>query len=333
MWSGLTALLDSIKIPEQTPIDRPQYHVKRIPKVENHWFGRAQSGAPCLLLRTKDGLLKAPMRLASIEVSFAIPCNISITGGEQRTEKLTAIVCTASDRVVQEYFAHVCETILQIVGGFPSLEEVDEAVLRLVDLFQKLSGPPRRSIIGLFGELYVIFVANSPAAAVEAWRSAADDRFDFSVDDVRLEVKASGTRQRAHEFSMEQCSPPANTDGVLISLFVETSGGGMSLRDLIERIERKLDGNADLLLKLQETVAGGLGDDVSVALSIRFDERLTRSSLRVYTLESVPAVRGQLPATVSRVRFRSDLSYVPVADTRALASRNKKLKELLPKKS
>jgi hypothetical protein len=332
MRSGLASLLETIDIPANRQEVGLQYHVKPIPNHEGHYFGRANSGAPCLLLSAKDSTLKAPIRLAAIEVSFAAPCTMTIGGDTERTETLTAIICTASDRVVQGYFAHVCETILQIVGASPSLEQVVEAVRRLVDLFQRLSAPARRSVVGLFGELYVIHIAGSPVEAAAAWRSTTDDRFDFSVENVRLEVKASGTRQRAHEFSLEQCSPPPNTDGVLVSLFVEASGGGISLLDLIERIEEQLGGDAFLLLKLQETIAEGLGNNVSAALSMRFDESLARSSLQVYELAAIPAVRERVPVEVSQVRFRSDLSRSLVADTVVLASRNMRLKSLLPRR-
>lgn len=333
MHSGLASLLETIDVPADCPGASLQYHVKPIPNYEGHYFGRTSRGAPCLLLSAKDSSLKAPIRLAAIEVSFAIPCTITIEGDTERTETLSAVTCTATDRVVQNYFAHVCETILHIVGASPSLEQVVEAVRRLVDLFQRLSAPARRSVVGLFGELYVIHIANSPAEAVAAWRSTMDDRFDFSVDNVRLEVKASGTRQRAHEFSMEQCSPPPDTDGVLVSLFVEASGGGTSLLNLIERIEEQLGGDAALLLKLQEVIAEGLGNNASAALSMRFDESVARSSLQVYELAAIPAVREQIPAEVSQVRFRSDLSRMTAANTTALASRNNKLKSLLPRRS
>ena len=332
MRSRLSSLLETIHIPACVPRNGLQYHVKAIPSFERHYFGRTSLGAPCLLLRASDSSLRAPIRLAAIEVNFAIPCTVAVVGHEQRTETLTAITCTATDHIIQGYFARICETILDIVGPSPSLAEVVEAVRRLVDLFQRLTGPARRSVSGLIGELYVIYAADSPVAAVEAWRSTADDRFDFSVDDVRLEVKVTSTRQRVHDFSLEQCSPPPNTDGVLISLFIEASGGGMSLLDLIERIEERLGGDADLLLKLQETIAEGLGESASAALSMRFDESLAKSSLQVYELVSIPAVRGQLPDEVSQVRFRSDISRTPVADTNAFAHRNWRLRHLLPRK-
>ena len=331
MSSGLAELLLAIDVSQSAEGDL-RYLVKSIPNFESHYFGRTNLGAPCLLLSAIDSSIKAPIRLAAIEVSFAIPCKFTLTSGKEKTETLTAIVCTTDDEIVRGYFAHVCELILHIVGASPSLQEIVEAVRRLVDLFQRLSAPARRSVIGLFGELYVIYSANSPKEAVEAWRSSTDDRFDFSVDDVRMEVKASSTRQRVHNFSLEQCIPPQNTDGVLISLFVEASGGGMSLLDLIERVEEQLGGDADLLLKVQETVAEGIGETASAALSMRFDESLAKSSLNVYELESIPAVREQLPPEVSQVKFRSDLSYTSVADLNALISRNKKLKPLLPKR-
>ncbi|MCH8998149.1 MAG: PD-(D/E)XK motif protein [Proteobacteria bacterium] len=323
-------LLDSIHVPHPPPEGGFRYHVKPIPGFEQHYFGRTSEGAACLLLNAEDSSIKAPIRLAAIEVSFAIPCHIAVTGGDESTETLTAIICTAGDRIVQDYFAHVCETIVRIVGAAPSLQEVIEAVRRLVDLFQKLSSPARRSVIGLFGELYAIYSATSPATAVDAWRSTIDDRFDFSTDDVRLEVKASSTRHRTHNFSLEQCTPPPGTVGVLISLFVEASGGGLSLLELVERVEQQLDGDIDLILKLQETVAEGLGATAPMALSMRFDEDLARSSLQVYELEAIPAIRDGVPGEVSQVRFRSDISRTPVADVAALVAQHQQARALLP---
>jgi hypothetical protein len=245
-------------------------------------------------------------------------------------ETLTAISCSSGDPEIQMYFAHVCETLLRIVGAHPSLRDLVEAVQRLMDLFQKLSRPSSRSVTGLFGELLIIHASASPAAAVQAWRSTADDRFDFSVDDLRLEVKASSTRKRAHDFSLEQCTPLAGATGILISLFAETSGGGLSLLELVQRIEHQLDSDLDLIMKLQETVADALGTAATAAFPMRFDERLARTSLHVYDLWSVPAIRTGIPPEVSQVRFRSDLSHMPTASVASLIARCPRARLLLP---
>ena len=330
MRVDLSSLLREIEIPVSKQGTDHRYFVKPIPNFERHYFGRTSSGAPSLLLSANDRSPRTPIRLAAVEVSFSVPCHIAVLGDQTTSETLTAISCTAGDRVLQGYFTHVCETLLHIVGASPSLDQIADAVQRLVDLFQKLSGPPRRTAIGLFGELFVIYSAKSTATAVQAWRSTTDDRFDFSIARTRLEVKASGTRQRAHDFSLEQCLPPADSVGVLVSLFAEASGGGLSLLDLIERIELRLGGDPGLQLKLQETIAESLGQTAAAAFSMRFDEDVARSSLRIYELGSIPAVRGKLPSEVSQVRFRSDLSRVTPADRDTLANQNAHLDNILP---
>ena len=331
MRASLSGILASIPTPPAPqPGDEPRYHVRPIPEATAHFFGRDSGGFPCLLLAARNTSAKAPVRLAGIGVRFAIPCRIALSDGQEATETLTTVICTSQNPVVQGYFVHVCETIVRIVGPQPTLQRVIDAVRRLVDLFQRLSRPSSRSVTGLFGELYAIHVSTSPATAVEAWRSTIDDRFDFSIGEIRLEVKASSTRQRAHSFSLEQCAPPPATLGILISLFVETSGGGLSLLELIERIEQQLDGDVDLILKLQETVAGGLGATAATALSMRFDEDLARSSLQVYELEAIPAIRDGVPGEVSQVRFRSDISRTPVADVADLVAHHRQARALLP---
>jgi hypothetical protein len=277
-----------------------------------------------------DSAARAPVRLAAIEVSFAVPCRIAISDEPERTEILTAVCCTSPDAEIQRYFAHVCETILRIIGEQPALRTIIDAVARLVDLFQKLSRPSKRSVTGLVGELLVIHLSASPAAAVQAWRSTADERFDFSAGDLRLEVKASSTRQRAHSFSFEQCTPPAGTTGILISLFVESSGGGLSVLELMQRIESQLGAEPELIMKLQETVADALGASAAGALPMRFDEGLARTSLQVYELASVPAIRTGIPAEVSQIRFRSDLSRTSPASLASLSGKCQLARLLLP---
>ena len=307
-----------------------RYHVRPIPGTPVHFFGRDNAGLPCLLLAARDASAKAPIRLAAIEVRFTVPCRVVLSDGKEAEETLTAVVCTSLDPVVQGYFVHVCEVIVRIVGTQPTLQQVVDAVSRLVDLFQRLARPSSRSVFGLFGELYVIHASASPTSTVNAWRSTSDDRFDFSMDDIRLEVKASGTRQRAHSFSLEQCTPPPATLGILISLFVETTGGGLSLLQLVQRIEKQLDGRVDLILKLQEIVTEGLGEAAATTLAMRFDENLAKSSIRVYELGAIPAIRDGVPSEVSQLRFRSDISRTPVANVADLVAKNPQVRRLLP---
>jgi len=334
MQESFTAILASIPRPSPSQSGgESKYNVQPISWATDHYFGRNNDGLPCLLLSSHETLAKAPVRLTGIEVQFALPCRIKMPDSLEMVETFTVVLCTSQELVIQDYFAHICEMIVQIVGPHPTIQHVINIVSRLIELFQRLSRPSLRPVSGLFGELFVAHVSASPADTVRAWRSTVDERFDFSANDIRLEVKSNSTRQRTHFFSLEQCNPPHGTIGILISLFVETIGGGLSLLELIERLERQLANDVDLILKLQETVADGLGASVNTALSMRFDEYLARTSLQVYELNSIPKIQGIIPNEVSQVRFRSDISRTPPVEINTFIARYPRARLLLPAKA
>ncbi len=327
---SLISILNSIELPDSGQNFEFSFYVKPIPKFEKHYFGKICSGEPTLLLGSKDRSIKSPVRLSELEVSFSVPCDISNSDGSYSTETFTSITCKSKDTNLQGYFIHICETLLRIVGNSPSLDQIENAVERLVELFQKLNNPPRRTVVGLFGELYSIHVAKSPELALQAWRSNIDDRYDFSMGDIRLEVKTTSAGNRTHEFSLNQCQPPLNSTGIIVSLCVETSGGGLSLQNLIERIENQIVGKPELQLKLTATVVEGLGNNLSKALSMCFDEHTTRSSMRIYEIDNIPTVCKELPNEVSHVRFKCDLTNVIPSIRENIASESEILDKILP---
>ncbi|MXO61391.1 PD-(D/E)XK motif protein [Qipengyuania oceanensis] len=315
--TSLTALLDAIE-PSTRDAGEGTFRVIAIPGCDRHYVGWNTQGHPCLLLGSEPGAFYAPVRLALLEAHFGNLHRIHPVNGAQREELLSVITCTSQDMQAQTYFLHVCETILRIVGAQPTLNAVVQSVQRLIEIFRSLSRPPKRSLNGLAGELFLIAASRNPAASVAAWRSSDVDRFDFSSGNVRLDVKASAERLRIHHLSAEQCQPPSGTVGLLASVFIEASGGGQSLRELVEQIETLLVGDANLILKVQQTVAETLGDGLASALAARFDDRLAITSLRFFDLATVPAIRDGIPAEVSGVHFRSDLSQTNQMEEREI---------------
>ncbi|TIP99629.1 MAG: PD-(D/E)XK motif protein [Mesorhizobium sp.] len=209
-----------------TSVRDGSFRVYPIPGPSRHYVGRNDVDQPCVLLGSESGSMHAPIRLAVVEVRFGATCEIKPVKGDSRAETLTVVVCTSPDAQAQAYFLHVCETIIRILGPSPSLASVVEVVQRLVELFRQLARPASRSTMGLLGELYVIARSRNVVTTATAWRSSDTDRFDFSTGDLRLDVKASGDRVRAHHLSTEQCQPPPGTAGLLVSIFIESSGGG-----------------------------------------------------------------------------------------------------------
>ncbi|MDA9475075.1 hypothetical protein XI03_11305 [Bradyrhizobium sp. CCBAU 65884] len=285
-----------------------EFNVRRLENGSAFYAGRDNRGNAAVLIETSDSGRTVPLRLAGIEATFSMPYTIVEQGKASTNKTLTAIVCTIRDDDVVGYFANLMESVLPFIGRNPSTSKVADTVRQLVELFQKLRAPARRSLVGLVGELSVIEIARDVALAVKSWRSDPQERFDFAIGKLRLDVKASSNRQRVHEISFEQANPPSGATGLIASVWVEPLAGGISLADLLRSIEEKIAEQPDGILRLRSVVASTLGDSLPQAMLWRFDGQLARSSMRYFDASIIPAIRPPLPPNVSSARFVSDLS-------------------------
>jgi hypothetical protein len=282
------------------------FTVSAIPGFERHLIGRDEHGRACMLFATSDVGVRAPLRLGGLAVQYALRCSVRLSGSTD--ERVLSVVTSTNDSADGErYFLHVMGTLLEIVGDSPTLTDLTEAMAQFAEIFQRLASAPRESLVGIVGELMVILCASDAQAAAHAWRADPDERFDFARGTLRLEVKSSSARARVHDFSFEQCDVPAGCEGVVASVFVERSAGGLSLEDLLRLLEGRLTTSAAARLRIQQTLARTLGSELPAALGFAFDHRLAVSELKFFDFSDVPAIRGPLPNGVSRVRFSSDL--------------------------
>lgn len=332
MADSLEALFAKLRTGDQGRPAQGSFLALPIPRYSNHYCAVAGCGSPCLLLHAKPSgqVINPPLKLQGFSVQYSMPCSLVLPNGSCEEKTLTALVCTTVDSQERSYFFHAAEIVLHIVGPDPNLHSVVSAAEHLANLFQRLRRPARQTVTGIIGELFLIGICVSPRHAIQAWRCATDDRYDFSIDEVRLEVKASRERARRHYISYEQCDPPAGALGILASVFVESSGGGMSLAELIESIEVRLKGHNASILRLHEVVADTLGQTLVTSLGERFDWQLAEQSLQFYELSDIPAIRGPLPRGVSQVRFRTDLGALPGRNSAFFSSRSDTARRLLP---
>ena len=309
MQPSLYEILGSTEVFSRVADNR--FFVEYVPNSTQHLFGRTGDGSPCLLVATRGDEIAPPIELAGIRAIFGMECEVASRDGATTEHAYSVITCTNLDDTVQRYFAHVCETIVKIVGERPQMSTIRSAVEHLVDLFQKMREPSTTSAQGLFAELFVISVSAKPEISLAAWHDEHDERFDFAIGKVRLEVKSTASARRVHYFARTQCEPPIGALGVLASLFVQSSGGGTSLLEIIRDIETHLVDNEALTRKLHTNVAYALGETMPQLLGRRFDRDLAKSSLRLFDLSEIPAVRGPIPPEVNDIRFNTDLSQTP----------------------
>jgi hypothetical protein len=326
---GLSGAFSTLLSGLTRPESGGSFHVHRHPSNHAYYAARDSDGNAVLLIKASGSGRTVPLRLAGLEARFGIKCRVAEPGANVRIETLTALLCLSQDAAIEEYFARVVDLLLDILGSSPNVSALATAIDELVELFQKLRRPPHKSIIGLVGELLVIDCAPDPSVAVSAWRTDTDERYDFAMDNLRVESKASSVRTRVHFLSSEQADPPPNSIGLLASVFVEQTGGGISLQRLLNGIEGRLVSH-NLIMRLRSVVADTLGRDLPAALNWSFDLELARSSLAWFDLRSVPAIRGSLPTGVSGVRFASDLVGITPISAKALRLVDATARRMLP---
>lgn len=317
----LEELFGFLRRPEAQDDKYRVFSVHPIPDAPAQFVARTEAYHPAILVEMGQGhMSRAPIALEHLRVTFNVECRLSL-GDDQRQARMTVVECLSEDEEVRRYFLVVAGRVLKRLGADATADQIGSAIDALASLFQRLSRSPAKDAQGLFGELVVIDQAAEPIVLVEGWRADPEEHFDFAWTGLRLEVKTNSTRQRRHRFSLEQCSPPRGTDGVLVSLFVEKCGGGLSLDSLVLRIEGRIATRPDLVIKLHDCVAASLGLGLVRGLGRRFDERLARGSIRFYDLTEIPAVRGGLPNGVSGVSFISDLGGMMPEDVQGARTR------------
>jgi hypothetical protein len=112
-------------------------------------------------------------------------------------------------------------------------------------------------------------------------------------------------------------------------MFIEGSGGGKSLRDLITALLARLT-TAEARLRVQQVVADTLGEALFASLDTRFDDLVAINSLRIFDATDIPAIRSEIPSEVSAVKFQSDLTEVSTLDPVELARTSNLWRALLP---
>jgi hypothetical protein len=188
---------------------------------------------------------------------------------------------------------------------------VGEAISWLVELFRGLILPPQNTVQGLWAETLLIAESAEPWTLIDAWHVRDSDRFDFNLGSARLEVKSAGGGVRQHHFSLAQLAALENVSVIVCSVFVERAGGGTSLEDLLTRLRARLSGHSEALMRLEMVVSSTLGSSLLHGLRERFDLELAMSTLSYFDSRDVPSIAGELPNSISDVRFRVDLTSVP----------------------
>jgi hypothetical protein len=314
---NLATLFDSLQAPSDLSTENVRFSAVPIPGHKEHRLGKDAQGAPLLLIAVTEATGQpcqpAPIVLQHLTVEHGLDCRVSRPDGTDEQGLFTVVRCTSKDRGLRTYFLHVAGTIVTSLLLSPSIRDVTDAIDRLVELFRAMTELPRKSVQGLWAELFCIARTREPAIMLDAWHQSPDDLYDFNSGKQRLDVKSASGGIRQHYFALTQLRPPAGTTALFASLFVDRAGGGASVAELADRIRGQVTTNPKLLLHLDRVIAFTLGNNWRAAIEDRFDQELAAQSLAFFEADVIPSVNPELPPGVSDVRFRADLTNCPTA--------------------
>ena len=292
------------------PSQEHVYETAQIARRSRYRVGRDSQGNPAILIETTGTAGAATLTDfvgRHLRIGHGVTCSISESGVDIGREQFSVVVCVDSDDLLRDRFFDTSETLLRSLGETPVVEELRRLIDGMIELFRLATQPPKRTIQGLWGELWTIAQASEPDVLLDAWHAEPTDAFDFNSGPDRLEIKSSGHRTRKHTFSHRQLQAPAGTRVAIASVFVESSGGGPTVSRLVERIRRRVT-KASALERLDNVVANSLGIEWRASAQAGFDSELASDSLRFYAAENVPSLSSEVPSGVSDIRYTSDLS-------------------------
>jgi len=259
-----------------------------------------------LLLPSRPDNKKSAIVLAHISVHFGKECRV-YSGEKVADEALSIVRIHAPNHSLLQIFGDVISLLLARLPDEDD-EGISELIDQLIELFSSLTQPSITSIVGLWGELFLIWQANNSDDVAKAWHATPRDKFDISEGASRVEVKTTRGPRR-HAFSYEQIAPQPDIHIVVASLILTEDPTGLDVLELLDLVIEKLH---DKQLKTHVLKIGiaTLGLDLSYDRKIKFDPVGAGINLRYFAADDIPKPVPPPPG-VFELKFKSDLQLVP----------------------
>ena len=217
--------------------------------------------------------------------------------------------CKELDQKFQQVFLKHSDDIIKKLSKEPTQKEIFEVISNLVNLFDKLSKQSKKSLIGLWGELFIINNSKNKEKLVRAWHNSNNETWDFYSDKEALEVKTTETNSRSHHFSYEQLNV-GKENLIIASIMLRYSRQGKTVNDLMKSILSKLKDN-ELIIKFNtlcdEIITNKSDDDINECI---YEYEYAQQNINFYEVGKIPRVKENLMPGVSDVNFTSKLNNI-----------------------
>ncbi|MFT3786025.1 MAG: PD-(D/E)XK motif protein [Tepidisphaeraceae bacterium] len=310
---NVLTVLNELSTPVKDSRGGERFSTASLPGTSSHLIGLDAERHVVILLaidHTQPMAVSPSIRLENIEVQHGVRCTIPSQVAGAPTV-FTIIRCLSDDSDLIEIFVDVMMPVARGFGLPVPLADAVSTMDKVVRVFRQQVAPNQHTVQGLWSELFLIAAASDPVAVASAWRTDPFESSDFSTPTCRVEVKSTTGPIRSHHFNHEQLRSIAGVTSIIASMFCRRAAGGISVAELWELVRRHVGGMPDLSLRIDATVMHTLGESWKASLKTRFDHQLARSSLRFFSVESIPSIGNDLPSELSEIRYRVDVTTVP----------------------
>lgn len=309
-------LLEKFRELKARPHTKSGFNAVVISKTSPHRLGITSEGYPIFFIACSSSERVSDINLRLFKVLFNRRCTISDTTTESDIQGTFSIIQLSSQNPdFQKYFLEVVFLLLCRLEDKPTVNILKAEVSKLISLFTSVKSISKEVVRGLWAELILIKRASNPSYLIRSWHVVPEDKFDFNDGSDKVEVKSTNGTKREHTFSLEQLNPNKRSRLLIASMFVSQTGVGKTIFDLVDEISSSIS-DVDVLFKLREETTQTIGSHIEEVSNMFFDENVSLDSLRFFDYASIPSINiANVPAEVSAIHFRSDLSDVSPVDS------------------
>jgi hypothetical protein len=293
------------------------FSAEKINNYPNHYIALDSEKRLVLLLRSATSVEKTILnsRGKYLNIFYDEVCEVrTLTGIVE--EKFTILNLMSSDLFLEELFLKIVQDLLEILGNNPSLEIIQKSIQSVKDIFSNLLRKLSKEELGLWGELFIINLANDPKFLINCWHIRPDDTFDFNAENFILEIKTTLKSERIHAFSLTQLNKNIELNVIVCSIMTSQIELGISVQDLISEIRDKIP--LEYRIKFDEKLTFNYGASL-LEFNSKFDYHYAKNSLLFFESFRIPKINsGEIDIGVSNIKFYSTLEKIDAFDVNTL---------------
>lgn len=272
-------------------------------------ISKNEVGHPSIFFKTTSTKMPISSSLKYLNLEVGHEYNLKLANKERLKDTYSKVTLNSDDPELLRIFCSCICSLINVIK-IPTTDVIfDKEFSKLIEIFSSLSSSPRKTIRGLWAELFIIQEASCIESAMKFWHESPRSKYDFSDKKFHIEVKSSTSNIREHAFSLPQAHAAKDETCIIASVLLEESHKGANIDDLVRRIKNNLIKAPKLQLKLDTQVTSLLGSDFLKSNSHRFSVSYARKHLKFCNLNDIPKIDAVYldDPQLSEIKFKSNI--------------------------